>query len=57
MELSNKITPSGEELLKLLKKEVTQGQSPSPANVLAEKSAEVTTEKSSVNELKKGSAP
>ena len=54
MKLSNKITPSGVELLKLLKKEVTQGQSLSPTYVLAAKSAEVMTEKSSVNQLKKG---
>ena len=56
MKLSNKIIPSGVELLKLLKKEVMRGQSPSPTYVLATKSAEVMTEKSSVNELKKGVA-
>ena len=54
VKLSKKITPSEVELLKLLKKEVTQGQSPSPTHVLAAKSAEVMTEKSSANELKKG---
>ena len=46
MKISNKITPSGAELLKLLKKEVTQGQSLSPTYVLAAKSY--------INELKMG---
>ena len=45
VKLSNKITPSGVELLKLLKKEVTQGLSLSPTYVLTAKRAEVTTEK------------